>query len=107
MRQIEATRDYFFEDGVIVDKQFIDNLANRLADAVPPGMKSLQDDLERNFRGLLQSGFAKLDLVTREEFDVQSRVLERTRKKLTALEQEFQSLQQQVAEPSKPKVRPD
>jgi hypothetical protein len=84
-----------------VDKQFIDDLANRLANVVPPGVKSLQDDLERNFRGLLQSGFAKLDLVTREEFDVQTRVLERTRQKLTALEQELQSLQQQV------KVQPD
>ena len=90
-----------------MDKQFIDDLANRLANAVPPGVKSLQDDLERNFRGLLQSGFAKLDLVTREEFDVQTRVLERTRQKLTALEQELQSLQQQVAEPVKPKVKPD
>ncbi len=84
-----------------MDKQFIDDLANRLANVVPPGVKSLQDDLERNFRGLLQSGFAKLDLVTREEFDVQTRVLERTRQKLTALEQELQSLQQQV------KVQPD
>ncbi|MEE8281487.1 MAG: accessory factor UbiK family protein [Gammaproteobacteria bacterium] len=86
---------------MVVDKQFIDDLANRLANVVPPGVKSLQDDLERNFRGLLQSGFAKLDLVTREEFDVQTRVLERTRQKLTALEQELQSLQQQV------KVQPD
>ncbi len=84
-----------------MDKQFIDDLANRLANVVPPGVKSLQDDLERNFRGLLQSGFSKLDLVTREEFDVQTRVLERTRQKLTALEQELQSLQQQV------KVQPD
>ena len=84
-----------------MDKQFIDDLANRLANVVPPGVKSLQDDLERNFRGLLQSGFAKLHLVTREEFDVQTRVLERTRQKLTALEQELQSLQQQV------KVQPD
>ncbi len=97
----------FLKDGVVVDKQFIDDLANRLANAVPPGVKSLQDDLERNFRGLLQSGFAKLDLVTREEFDVQTRVLERTRQKLTALEQELQSLQQQVAEPVMPKVKPD
>ena len=90
-----------------MDKQFIDDLASRLANAVPPGMRSLQDDLERNFRGLLQSGFAKLDLVTREEFDVQTKVLERTRQKLTALEQELQSLQQQVVEPAEPKVKPD
>ena len=90
-----------------MDKQLIDYLANRLADAVPPGMKGLQEDLEQNFRGLLQSRFAKLDLVTREEFDIQARVLERTRKKLTELEQEFQSLQQRVTEPSKPKVKSD
>ena len=90
-----------------MDKQFLDDLANRLAKAVPPGVRSLQDDLERNFRGLLQSGFAKLDLVTREEFDVQARVLERTRQKLTALEQELQSLQQQVADPAKLKGKPD
>ena len=83
-----------------VDKQFVDNLAKRLADAVPSGMRSLQGDLERNFRGLLQSGLAKLDLVTREEFDVQARVLERTREKLTCLEDELKLLQRQLHEPA-------
>lgn len=43
-------------------------------------------DLEKNFRGMLSSTFAKLDLVTREEYDVQSRVLARAREKLAALE---------------------
>lgn len=83
-----------------MDKQFVDEFAKRLADAVPPGMRSLQGDLERNFRGLLQSGLAKLDLVTREEFDVQARVLERTREKLTRLEDQLQSLQRQLHEPA-------
>jgi len=43
-------------------------------------------DLEKNFRGMLSSAFAKLDLVTREEYDVQSRVLARAKEKLAALE---------------------
>ena len=76
-----------------MDKQFIDDLANRLANAVPPGMKSLQDDLERNFRGLLQSGFAKLDLVTREEFDVQAALLARTRALLDEMEKKIAKLE--------------
>ena len=97
----------FFLDGELVDKQFIDDMAHRLANAVPPGIRSVREDLERNFRGLLQSGFAKLDLVTREEFDVQSRVLERTREKLTALERELQSLQQRVADPVDQEAKSD
>ena len=84
-----------------MDKQFINDMARRLAGAVPPGISNIQHDLERNFRGLLQTGLAKMDLVTREEFDVQSRVLERTREKLTLLEQELQALQEQMSAPNK------
>lgn len=64
----------------------IENLAGRLADAVPEGLKSVREDLEQNFRLVLQSGLSKLDLVTREEFEVQEAVLARTRQKLEALE---------------------
>lgn len=52
-------------------------------------------DIEKNMRALLAQGFAKLDLVTREEFDVQTRVLERTREKLTALEARVAELEAQ------------
>ena len=64
----------------------IENLARKLADSVPEGLSSLRADLEENFRAVLKSGLSKLDLVTREEFEVQELVLKRTREKLAALE---------------------
>lgn len=63
----------------------IEKLAGKLADAVPEGLRSIREDLESNFRSVLQSGIRKLDLVTREEFEVQEAVLLRTREKLEAL----------------------
>jgi hypothetical protein len=80
----------------IMDTKVIEELARKLADSVPPGVRALQADMEKNFRALLEAGLARLNLVTREEFDVQQRVLERTREKLTALETrlgEFESKQ--------------
>ena len=64
----------------------IDNLAKTLAESLPQSLKSVRDDLEKNFRSVLQSGLTKLDLVTREEFEVQEAVLARTREKLESLE---------------------
>jgi len=68
------------------DTKFIDDLARQISDSVPSGVKGLQQDLEKNIHTLLQGAFAKLDLVTREEFDAQSQVLLRTREKLEQLE---------------------
>jgi len=70
----------------------IDDLARRLAEAVPQNLKAMGEDLERNFKTLLSSGLEKMDLVTREEFDVQVAVLERTREKLEALEEKLAAL---------------
>ena len=64
----------------------IENLAEKLAAAVPEGLRSMREDLEHNFRAVLRSSLSKLDLVTREEFEVQEAVLARTREKLEALE---------------------
>jgi hypothetical protein len=64
----------------------IENLAKRLADSVPESLRSVRNDLEENFRSVLQRGLSKLELVTREEFEVQEAVLARTREKLIALE---------------------
>jgi BMFP domain-containing protein YqiC len=64
----------------------LDDLVTRLSAAVPAGLHTVQNDLERNFRSILQSALTKLDLVTREEFDIQTNVLARTRQKLEALE---------------------
>lgn len=64
----------------------IDSLAAKLADAVPEGLKFVRRELEDNFRSVLKAGLARLDLVTREEFEVQEAVLLRTREKLELLE---------------------
>jgi len=72
----------------------LDDLARRLAEAVPKNLKSMGADLERNFKSLLQSGLERMDLVTREEFDVQVAVLLRTREKLEALEANLAALQE-------------
>jgi len=70
----------------MIDLKTIDDLARRLNDLVPPGLKDARADLEQNFKATLQAGLAKLDLVTREEFDVQRAVLLRTREKVEELE---------------------
>jgi BMFP domain-containing protein YqiC len=75
------------------DPRLIDDLARRLAGSVPESVAALRRDLEQNFKGVLAGGLARLDLVTREEFDVQTAVLKRTRAKLTALEKRIAELE--------------
>jgi BMFP domain-containing protein YqiC len=77
----------------MMDHKLIDDLARRLSNAVPAGLHEAQQDIEKNFRTVLQNTLAKLDLVTREEFDVQTRVLARTREKLEALEKTIAELE--------------
>ncbi|MFL6604566.1 MAG: accessory factor UbiK family protein [Steroidobacteraceae bacterium] len=64
----------------------IDEIARRLLEKVPPGVRAVQRDLESNFRAVLRASLSKLDLVSRDEFDAQMRVLERTRARLEELE---------------------
>jgi len=75
------------------DPRLIDDLAQRLAGAVPESVSALRRDLGQNFKGVLQSQLSRLDLVTREEFDVQAAVLKRTRAKLAALEKRLAALE--------------
>ena len=75
------------------DPKSLDDLARRLADAVPPGLTALKNDLEQNFKAVLQSGLTKLDLVTRQEFDIQSGVLRRSRERLEELEARIAALE--------------
>ena len=77
------------------DPQALDDLARKLREALPPQFAALQQDMEQNFRSVLQAGLAKLDLVTRQEFDVQAGVLARTREKLEAMEQRLAALEKQ------------
>jgi hypothetical protein len=71
----------------------IDDLARRLIERLPPALRAMQDELETSFRAVLRERLAKLDLVTRDEFDAQSRVLERTRARLEALEAKLAALE--------------
>lgn len=75
-----------------MNKQTIENLAARLAESLPDSVRSMQDDIEQNFKSVLKAGLTRLDLVTREEFDVQEAVLARTREKLEALENRLEEL---------------
>ena len=77
-------------------KDSVENLAKKLAESLPEGLRSMRDDLESNFRGVLRSGLNKLDLVTREEFEVQEAVLARTREKLEALEAKLAALEKRA-----------
>jgi BMFP domain-containing protein YqiC len=77
----------------MLDPKKIDEIVQGLSKALPPGLVAMQADVEKNFRSALSGMFAKLDLVTREEFDVQTQVLQRTREKLEALEQRVSELE--------------
>lgn len=76
-----------------MNNESIENIARKLAEAVPEGLRSVRDDLESNFRSVLRASLAKLDLVTREEFEVQEAVLAKTRQKLEALELKVKELE--------------
>jgi hypothetical protein len=76
------------------DPKSLDDLARKLADSVPPGLTALKKDLEQNFKAVLQSGLTKLDLVTRQEFDIQAGVLRRSRERLEEIEKRLAALEQ-------------
>lgn len=69
-------------------KQF-DEIAKNLFAALPPSLQSFEKDIQQKFKEILQATFARLDLVTREEFDVQTKVLARTREKVEQLQHQF------------------
>ena len=86
----------------MIDLNPIDDLARRLSAMVPPGLRESRDELQQNFKTVLQSGLAKLDLVTREEFEVQRAVLLRTREKLEELQRAVAGLEAQGGTASSP-----
>jgi ubiquinone biosynthesis accessory factor UbiK len=75
----------------------LDELARRLADSVPESLRAVGRDLESNFKAVLQSQLGRLDLVTRQEFDVQTAILERTRAKLAELESRVKDIEAKVS----------
>jgi BMFP domain-containing protein YqiC len=84
----------------MIDLNQLDDLARRLSDMVPPGLRQSREELQATFKSALQAGLGKLDLVTREEFDVQRAVLLRTREKLEALEKTVAALEAAAQPPA-------
>ena len=74
----------------------IEEIARRLFESLPPTLRSMQQDLETNFRAVLRANLGRLDLVARDEFDAQTKVLERTRARLEELERRFAELESKL-----------
>jgi len=80
------------------DPKSIDDIASRLSDAIPPGLNTFKDDMEKNFRAILQSVLGKMELVTREEFEVQKGVLAKTRSRLESLEKRVEKMEKNISQ---------
>jgi len=81
-----------------MERPSIDDIARRLFEGLPESIRTLRHDIEGNFRAVLQASLGKLDLTTRGEFEIQSRVLERTRAALSELEARIAALEARISE---------
>jgi BMFP domain-containing protein YqiC len=77
------------------ESHFLSDLAKKLSKVLPENFKKMQTDVEKNFHAVLKNAFSKLDLVTREEFDAQTKVLARSRKKLDELAARIKALERE------------
>ena len=77
-----------------MSQNIFDEFAKKFVEGLPPGVKELHQDMEKNVKVMVQSALSKLDLVTREEFDVQTSVLARTRELVEQLEKRVAALEQ-------------
>lgn len=74
------------------DPKDFDDLAKKLYAALPSSLQNLESDIQQKFQEILKTAFTRMDLVTREEFDVQVKVLLRTREKVEALQKQVDLL---------------
>ena len=77
----------------MIQTNLVDDFAKRFSAALPDNLRRMHEDLDRNLKAAMELAFAKMDLVTREEFDIQQQVLTRTREKLRALEARVKELE--------------
>ncbi len=82
----------------MIDPKKIEQIATQLQSARPKGVREIGADIDKKMRAILQSQLGKLDLVNREEFDVQTQVLLRTREKLSQMEKRLAELEARLAE---------
>lgn len=92
---------------MMFDPKFFDEFSKLLADSVPENVKALRVDMEKHFKQITQAMFAKMDLVTREEFDIQALVLSKTRAKLEKLTQKVEQLEKKYATKNTVKIKSD
>ncbi|MCL6407386.1 ubiquinone biosynthesis accessory factor UbiK [Dickeya dadantii] len=81
----------------MIDPKKLEQIARQVQESMPKGIREFGEDVEKKIRQILQSQLGKLDLVSREEFDVQTQVLLRTREKLALLEQRLSALEAKTA----------
>ena len=77
----------------MLDFRMIDELTRKLGESLPPGASQARDDVERRFREVLTRAFERMNLVSREEFDARCRMLDETREKLKALQEQLDRMQ--------------
>jgi len=77
----------------MLDNQTINRLSDKINQLLPPGLQQVKSDFDTKLKTLLQQQLSEFEFVSREEFDIQSRVLQRTRTKLEALEQKLEQLE--------------
>ena len=78
----------------MIDATKIDDLVRKLTAAIPPGLKEFENEARKQFKSILENGLTKMDLVSREEFDIQVKVLTKTREKIDQLEEQMQEITQ-------------
>lgn len=76
-----------------IDNTFFEDLSKKLADAVPENVKTMRHDMEKHFRQIVHTVFTKMDLITREEFDIQVMILSKARGKIEKLEKRIDELE--------------
>ncbi|MBN3053248.1 ubiquinone biosynthesis accessory factor UbiK [Pectobacterium brasiliense] len=91
----------------MIDPKKIEQIARQVHESMPKGIRELGDDVEKKIRQVLQAQLTRLDLVNREEFDIQTQVLLRTREKIARLEQRMTELEAKLSAEEKPAVAPE
>lgn len=77
----------------MLDNQTLNRLSEKINQLLPPGLQQVKSDFDAKLKSLLQQQLSEFEFVSREEFDIQSRVLQRTRAKLEALEDKLDQLE--------------
>lgn len=85
----------------MIDNQFFDELAKQFTSMMPESLQQFKNEMEKNIRAVMQNAFSKMNLVTREEFDVQANVLKKARMKIDELEKKLAELEMKTNKPSK------